>query len=113
MHRCLYTFAGKKRPQVQAFIILKASPPGPLEPNIVLGPVFQTGRSCKKPRVKNGTNFRHTAVLFGAEDGAEEIQRIQRSSRKTGEEGGGLHLRNLTTPTPEGEEKEKEKSIIY
>ena len=29
---------------------------------MLVGPVFQTGRSCKKPRVENGTNFWHTAL---------------------------------------------------
>ena len=33
-------------------------------PTLYWGPVFQTGRSCKKPLVKNGTNFRHTAGAF-------------------------------------------------
>ena len=42
--------------------------------------------------------YRGAAVLFGAEEAAEEDGR-----RKEG----GLRVRNLTTPTPEGGEKGK------
>ena len=57
------------------------------------------GMAGRNPILELGRRDSSTDVLFGAEGVGEEA-----SGAAGGEEGGGLHIRNLTTPTHEGGE---------